>query len=258
MTKVYPTDTTKACPYGVCDGSGHIPYIDKGYTFAKKCKCLDDQILSKKLEFALIPNEFRDLAIKDFEVTVYKEYSNVLKAQTAKQISQQYIAKFKRMKELGRGIYFYSATAGSGKTRLAVSIGNALIKYEKQTVRFITTPDLLGKIRDSWNDKSENSEDALVQEFVNVPVLILDDIGVEGNKDWINNIFYRIINSRLTGGRVTIITSNIPMDKLGFNHRLINRLEDMVMQVDMPEESIRSQKAKSKNSIMLQELLGGN
>lgn len=219
---------------------------------------MDDQILNKKLEFALIPKEFKDLAVKDFDVTIYQEHNSTMKAQTARRIAQQYIAKFELMKELGRGLYFYSETAGSGKTRLAVSIGNALIKYKKQTVRFITTPDLLGKIRDSWKGKSENSEDTLVQEFVNVPVLILDDIGVEGNKDWIDNIFYRIINSRLTGGRVTIITSNIPMDKLGFNHRLINRLEEMVMQVDMPEESIRSQKAKSKNSIMLQELMGGN
>ena len=160
------------------------------------------------------------------------------------------------MKEIGRGLYFYSQEAGSGKTRLAVSIGNSLVKYKKQEVRFITTVDLLGKIRDSWNDKTETSEEMLVEEFVRTPVLILDDIGVEGNKDWINNIFYRIINSRLTGGKITIITSNIPMNKLGFNYRLLNRLEDMVMQVCMPEESVRSTKAKSKNDIMLKELLG--
>ena len=46
------------------------------------------------------------------------------------------------------------------------------------------------------------------------------------------------------------------MNKLGFNYRLLNRLEDMVMQVCMPEESVRSTKAKSKNDIMLKELLG--
>ena len=115
--------------------------------------------------------------------------------------------------------------------------------------------DLLGKIRDSWNDKCESSEEALVEEFATVPVLILDDIGVEGNKDWINNIFYRIINRRLTGNKVTLITSNIPMNELNFDYRLLNRLEDMVMQVFMPEESVRRTNAKSKNEKMLKELM---
>ena len=244
------------CPYGMCDGTGHYIVSEDGNLFGRKCKCYEEQIVSKKLKFAQIPEEFQNLAIKDFDINAYLLSESRSKAALAVKIAVNFVDKFDRMKEIGRGLYFYSQEAGSGKTRLAVSIGNSLVKYKKQEVRFITTVDLLGKIRDSWNDKTETSEEMLVEEFVRTPVLILDDIGVEGNKDWINNIFYRIINSRLTGGKITIITSNIPMNKLGFNYRLLNRLEDMVMQVCMPEESVRSTKAKSKNDIMLKELLG--
>ena len=54
---------------------------------------------------------------------------------------------------------------------------------------------------------------------------------------------------------MTLITSNIPMNELNFDYRLLNRLEDMVMQVFMPEESVRRTNAKSKNEKMLKELM---
>lgn len=248
-------DRKRKCPYGTCDGSGHILVHTEEDLFARKCKCYEEQIISNKLDFACIPEEFQNLAIKDFDVDLYRLEESKQKASRAVNIATRYVKKFDAMQELGRGLYFYSQTAGSGKTRLAISIGNFLVKYRRQQVRFITTVDLLGKIRDSWNDKCESSEEALVEEFATVPVLILDDIGVEGNKDWINNIFYRIINRRLTGNKVTLITSNIPMNELNFDYRLLNRLEDMVMQVFMPEESVRRTNAKSKNEKMLKELM---
>lgn len=249
-------ERTCKCPYGICNGSGHYLVNKPEGLFAKKCKCYEEQVINSKLEFAQIPKEFKNLAIDDFDIDIYKLEESKSKAKIAVSVAKKYADKFEKMQELGRGLYFYSREAGSGKTRLAISIGNSLVKSKKQQVRFITTVDLLGKIRDSWNDKSDSSEEALVEEFITIPVLILDDIGVEGNKDWINNIFYRIINSRLDNKKVTIITSNIPMNKLGFDYRLLNRLEDMVMQVVMPEESVRRTKAKSKNEKMLKELMG--
>lgn len=243
------------CPYSICDGSGHVLINTEEGLFARECKCYAEQIIQNKLEFAHIPEGFRNLTLKDFDVEVYEIEKSKQMAIRALKVASNYVKKFDQMQEMGRGLYFCSKTAGSGKTRLAVSIGNFLVKHKRQQVRFITTTDLLGKIRDSWNNKSDVSEEVLVEEFVKVPVLILDDIGVEGNQEWIKNIFFRIINRRVDSKKVTIITSNVPMEELGFDFRLLSRLEDMVAQIQMPEESIRHIKAQSKNEKMLKELM---
>ena len=117
---------------------------------------------------------------------------------------------------------------------------------------------ILDQIKATWGGewKNEETEQKLIQEIVSVPVLVIDDIGVEAVKPWINERFYNILNGRMIEKRVTIFTSNCRMEELNFDDRIINRIIKMALPVQFPDESIRTAIARKENDDLLDRLLG--
>ena len=109
----------------------------------------------------------------------------------AKTIAQRYVEQFDEIKETGKGVYFYSSVKGSGKTRLAVSIANDLIQKKFVSAKFATTIQILDQIKATWGGerKNEETEQKLIRDIISVEVLVIDDIGVEAVKDWVNERF---------------------------------------------------------------------
>lgn len=246
------TKSTSNCPYEKCNGSG--AYMnDEG--FGVLCKCNEEKILEKKLEFANIPKEFKDLKVKDFDLEIYSDKEKEV-AYTARNAVVKYIQNYKLFKEKGKGLYLYSRAVGSGKTRLAVSLGNALISTYKERVKFITTLDLLDEIKATYNKESAMSENELIKAIREVDVLILDDIGVEGDTSWVKEKFYSVLNGRLSSKKVTIFTSNSRVEELKQDRRTISRIGDMASPVKMPEQSIRADISEKENE-ELQNILFG-
>ena len=160
-------------------------------------------------------------------------------------------------------LYFYSSVKGSGKTRLAVSIANDLITQQMVGAKFATTIQILDQIKNTWGEKSKGldrveqaSEQRLIDDIISVPVLVIDDIGVEQPKDWVNERFYNIINGRMIEKRITIFTSNYRMVDLKLEDRIVSRIEKMALPIEFPAESIRSAIARKENSDLLDRLLG--
>ena len=244
--------STSKCKYGTCDNSG-IFINEKGY--AEFCECRADQILESKLQFANIPEEFKDLKVKDFDLNLYSG-SEKERAYIARNAVINYIQNYQEFKDKGKGLYLYSQTKGSGKTRLVASLGNALVSTYKERVRFITTLDLLDEIKSTYNKDSALSENDLINAIKEVDVLILDDIGVEGDTPWVQEKLYSILNGRMISNKITIFTSNSRVEELKQDDRIKNRLEKMAIPIKMPEQSIRTRLAKSENK-ELQNILFG-
>lgn len=209
----------------------------------------------------MIPEEFRDLTVTSFDTSLYKG-SNREIAVLAKKTVGGYIKQFEKMQQMGKGLFLHSNTRGSGKTRLMVSCGNALIKTYKQRVRFITTLDLLGRIRDTYNRKKNDdeayTEQQLINEFCEIPVLILDDIGTEQCSPFVTEVFFKILDTRMTHKKVTLITSNLTIEDLKHDERIKSRLRRMVIRVQMPEEDIRGKLGVQENSDLINMLLEGD
>lgn len=242
----------------LCNGIGWI--FDSSSNSAKKCKCYEELIQANRLKFAMIPDEFKDLTVKSFNTQLYTG-KNIEIAKLAKKTVIGYLNQFEKMQEMGKGLFLHSTTRGSGKTRLIVSCGNALIKTHKQRVRFITTLDLLGRIRDTYNRKKNDdeayTEQQLLNEFCEIPVLILDDIGTEKDTPFVTEVFFKILDTRMTHKKVTLITSNLNIEELKHDERIKSRLRKMVIRVQMPEEDIRKQIGAQENDDLINMLLGG-
>lgn len=242
-------NATSDCPYGECDGSGMSFIVeDNGKSFGRYCRCRDEMLMQKRLSFANIPEEFQGLTINSFSIDCYKTEISRAGALRAKKAAANFVKEFESFQELGKGLYFYSYVKGSGKTRLAISIGNALMNVHKVPVKFITTIDLLGEIKRTWNKNAEFTQSDLIEAINNVAVLILDDIGAETPKDWISEVMYSIMDHRMTKKKVTIFTSNMKVEELEHEDRIKNRIEKMAVPIYLPDESIRSEIAKKENA----------
>lgn len=208
--------------------------------------------MNGRLSFANIPDSFKDVRLNSFDCNTYTETRNQNKAAAAVKAVKYWLDNYDDMDERGIGLYLYSETKGSGKTRMAVSIANELIHEKHIQVKFATSLQILNEIKASW-DSREYNESRLLDFLSITRVLIIDDFGTERAKDWIGERFYQIINSRYIDKKITIFTSNNRLDLLQYDDRITNRIKERVFQIPFPEESVRDIIAKQN----MAELIAG-
>lgn len=228
-----------------CGGKGYISKTEtneQGYTYEylRVCDCQREQQKPMLKASANIPYEYRNCSINDFNIAVY---TNKEMAKTVKNAAAGFISNYMAFKAKGKGLYLYSRAKGSGKTRMACSIGNAIIQTQAEKVSFVKTLELLSMIRDTYRKDSETSERDILTRVKTTPVLILDDIGAENPKDWVCGVFLEILDYRISNRLITFFTSNLRQDALKLDERIIDRICKMSIELHFPEESIRRREA---------------
>lgn len=115
----------------------------------------------------------------------------------------------------GASLYIHG-DVGTGKTMLACIIA-VEFAHRLQACRFINVPDLLEDLREfnqiQRRDDDETREEKL-RHVYETKRLIVDDLGAEKPSDWTNEILFKIFNRRYNDCSQTIVTSNIPPNKL--------------------------------------------
>ena len=208
--------------------------------------------MKNRVAFAELPEAFKDMRMDSFNECAYESVEGRKMAQKAVKAIKYWLTDFEAMNERGMGLYLYSGTKGSGKTRMAASISNELMFEKKQRVKFATSMDIINEIKASWDRKGE-SESELLRQLSQADVLVIDDFGTEQAKDWIGERFYQIVNSRYVDKKVTIFTSNHALMNLKYDDRITNRIKERTFQIPFPEESVRDIIAKNN----MRELLKG-
>lgn len=136
--------------------------------------------------------------------------------------------------EQGRGLVLYSKTKGNGKTSWACKIMNAYFKAVALTNNmrcrglFLNVPDFLQKIRENFNNPSEETQE-LIENVQEADLVIWDDIGTENPSDWVRERLYTFINKREAEGLSNIYTSNIPLETLENNKYLGDRIVSRIL-----------------------------
>jgi len=228
---------------------------EEGREFARECQCgiRRRMMYDNKIRFADFPCVFKDVCLDNFKKSVYQLPDSREKA------VRYWLGNLNNMKNRGIGLYLYSATKGSGKTRLAASIANELIRKYDTQVKFTTSINILDEIKRTWetagHDKTDFSngptENRLIDFLITTEILIIDDFGVEQPKGWINDRFYSIINGRYLDKKITIFTSNARLDDLHYDERITSRIKERVLQIPFPEESVRDHLAGQLKSELL-------
>lgn len=106
---------------------------------------------------------------------------------------------------------------GVGKTHLACSIANELIKNGIPII-YGTLINLLAELKNSYDIDNNISEMEIIKLYEKVDLLIIDDLGKEKPSEWGLEKLFTIINSRYENNLPVIITTNYDQNSL------INRL----------------------------------
>lgn len=112
---------------------------------------------------------------------------------------------------------------GSGKTHLASAIANYRAS-QGFPVMFVVVPDMLDHLRATFNPSSETSYDRRFDEIRSAPLLILDDMGSQAAKPWVQEKLYQLYNYRYNAELPTVITTADALEEI--DPRLRARLMD--------------------------------
>jgi DNA replication protein DnaC len=125
--------------------------------------------------------------------------------------------------EKPEGWLVFSGPSGSGKTHLAAAIVNECVEKGFPAL-YITTPDLLDRLRASINPDSETPYDEFFEQVKNAPLLALDDLGVQSGTSWAKEKLDQLLTSRFNSNLPTVIVTAVPLDQM--DDRLRTRLTD--------------------------------
>lgn len=244
------------CP--ICHGDEWILKIIDGREVAVPCKCREKAVMRRRIHFAELPDAFKDMTLKTFNLGVYETQEGRTKARIACGIIKEYLSAFEEAKSAGTGLYLFSEAKGSGKTRMVASIANDLMHNHDTAVKFSTATRILNEIRRTYDHDTDMTESRLTDALSTVDVLIIDDFGTEKVTDWVRDKFYEIINSRYVGKKVTMFTSNQNLDTLQYDDRITSRIKEMCYLVYFPEESVRDRIAEKNMREMISKVTGGS
>lgn len=106
---------------------------------------------------------------------------------------------------------------GTGKTMFACIALNELIFHTARPGKFISlSRNFLQKLRASFDEESViHGQGFQIQEDLsNVPYLVIDDLGVQKNTEWVLEILYNLVDARYSEQRLTFVTTNQSTDQI--------------------------------------------
>jgi len=115
---------------------------------------------------------------------------------------------------------------GVGKTLLSsIVIGELALRYKVKIAKLI---DIVMELKDSWRFDSKISEVQFFENYKNLDLLIIDEVGSQFGTLNENLCIDRIIDSRYEEMKPTILISNLDLEgiKKSIGERCIDRLSD--------------------------------
>jgi DNA replication protein DnaC len=197
-----------------------LPSGKLDYSRLVPCRCVKDERESARQSRLQKYSNLGSLARFTFENLMPEGRSG------DKRTQEQFARAFQAARDFAdapEGWLVFSGPSGSGKTHLAAAVVNERIG-QGQPAFYITTPDLLDRMRASFDPDSEMPYDEFFEQVRNAPLLVLDDLGVQSGTPWAREKLDQLLTSRFNAGLPTVIVTATPLEQL--DDRLRTRLTD--------------------------------
>ena len=137
---------------------------------------------------------------------------------------RKYAEKFKLEEaDRSRSLILYSPSPGVGKTHLMIAIANAVIEAWagepgtlEKPVGFESGPGLVRRIRATYSygrkNSAEETEMEIYAELRGLRLLLLDDVGKEKPSDFTRELYWYLINKRVSSGLPVVMTCRLPLE----------------------------------------------
>lgn len=217
-----------ACPI-CCDAHVVHPVGEDGkvdYSSVVPCECVREQMKRERAQILLryceLPAGTEHMTFENFKV--------------APQLQQAYDLALQQAE--GGEVTWLTLMAGTnrGKTHLAIAICRHWLASGRPA-KYAYVPLLLEELRRGFREEGDMSYEARFDRFLNIPLLVLDDLGTENRTPWVQEKLDIIVDYRLMQALPLVVTTNAPVDELPF--RLTSRLDRLpssrVVFIDAPE-----------------------
>lgn len=183
----------------------------------KLCECrFKEKDVNRLLR---IPKRFWNASLYNYIPETPSQHMALLK-------SKQFVYTFNP--EEGKGLTFVG-NPGVGKTHLAVAILKEIYNYKRIRGVFFDTKDLIYTIKFLMDEKKDFK---LINYIINLPLVVLDDLGSERLSDWQRELLSYIITQRYNNMKSTIITTNYKLEEKlngSLSQDLSSRLGDNII-----------------------------
>lgn len=187
---------------------------------ARERQRIEGEVAERKQSWRVIsgiPRRFRNESFDTFKTPDTNEKKiHALCLEYAENFPLARDAEYKSLGIFSKGVW------GNGKSHLACSIAHRIIGRwigggEKSPVLYITEPQMFSRIRATFNrnyDSTSETEDAVYHHLINVPLLIVDDIGKEEVADprFVQRVWFSVVNGRYDNMLPMVITANLDPD----------------------------------------------
>ncbi len=210
----------RACPLGVCDGSGWILGPED---VARPCECREARLRKGRSRGvdSVIPRKFQGVSFDRPPVNTEIE-------PTVVRVVRSWVDDMEANLEAGRGLWLMGDT-GTGKTTLAMLVSKLALENSR-SVAIYSLPKLLARIRRTYD--SEPGGDSYLSFFerlTSVDLLHIDDLGAEKRSDWVLEQLYALVNERYEAQRSMLVTTNLDQRELEeqIGPRTVSRLVEI-------------------------------
>lgn len=154
--------------------------------------------------------------------------------------AEAFVRAFAERQAAGEGLLF-TGPFGSGKTRLAAAVLNEVQERYQEGVRGEVVPELLQRLRTTYDPQSADSEDRVLQPLLRASLLLLDDIGAERVSEWVQERLFLVIDHRYRRRLPTLFTTNLHPEDLEerLGGRIVSRIVGMARLVRLSSEDYR-------------------
>jgi DNA replication protein DnaC len=158
--------------------------------------------LEARIGAAGIPTRYRGFSFDTFPGTT-------LDAKQRCAVLRSYALNWKTVQAEGLSVILSGAT-GTGKTGLACSVANLVMREFGATAQFMSAYGAVRHLRDTWGRRGRTEREAL-HDLIGVDLLILDELGASVGSDTEMTALFEVINGRYAEQRPTMLLSNLPL-----------------------------------------------
>lgn len=133
---------------------------------------------------------------------------------------------------------FLTGSVGSGKTYFMTALLRAMVDRGHTWFRFTRSVDLFNQLLEKMMEKKTN--EPMLRSIAEVPLLFIDDVGVESMTERVKKEYFSIIDYRISEMLPFVFTSNLSKEEFGneLGERVQSRL-NMCMEIEFPCRDLR-------------------
>lgn len=220
------------------------------------CKCAQEQQqregeARKREEAKERIEKMRERGFADAQYRQCTFAADDAKESKASAFCRAYVNDWQWVQENNAGIMLYGEVGG-GKTFLAGCIANALID-KGVPVMMTSITRLTAAMQENYNENRAR----ILHEIASIPLLVLDDVGVERNTPYAMEQAYEIINARYKAGKPLVVTTNLTMTAIKNPEnveykRMFDRLVEMCTPCKVEATGRRQAAARDKHAAMME------